>query len=328
MLAVRRATHACRAVQAEWTPAAAIVKGDRSPVTVADFASQALIGQALRDASPDVPVLAEEGTDLLRRGEHRATLEAVVRQVQDVLDRRVDPEDALRWIDHGRTADGTEGRFWTVDPIDGTKGFLRGDQYAVALALVEAGRPVLALLGCPNWPSPSADRPRGSLLVAERGRGTVRASLDGTPTSAADPFDGATRLRVDEGRQTAAIRLVESVEAAHSAHGVSARIVARLRIQKPPLRLDSQVKYGAVAAGEASVYLRVPTSKAYRENVWDHAAGALLVEEAGGRVTDAWGGELPFGKGRGLAAGRGILATNGRVHDDVVVAVRAEMDPP
>ena len=58
-------------------------------------------------------------------------------------------DEICSWIDHGGAVHYRE-RFWTLDPIDGTKGFLRGEQYAVALALIEGGEVVVAALACPN----------------------------------------------------------------------------------------------------------------------------------------------------------------------------------
>ena len=81
------------------------------------------------------------------------------------------------------------------------------------------------------------------------------------------------------------------------------------------MRIDSQCKYGAVARGEASIYLRLPTSESYREKIWDHAAGWMVVNAAGGRVTDARGQNLDFSLGRTLDQNRGIIATNGHLHD-------------
>ena len=85
------------------------------------------------------------------------------------------------------------------------------------------------------------------------------------------------------------VRFCESVESGHSAQGDAAAVAARLGITAPPLRMDSQAKYAVVARGEADIYLRLPTRADYREKIWDHAAGALIVAEAGGVVTDIYG---------------------------------------
>jgi 3'(2'), 5'-bisphosphate nucleotidase len=86
--------------------------------------------------------------------------------------------------------------------------------------------------------------------------------------------------------------------------------------------MDSQAKYGIVARGEAEIYLRMPTRADYRERIWDHAAGALIVEEAGGTVTDIMGRPLDFHHGRELSANRGVIVTNGRCHARVLEALR------
>lgn len=131
-----------------------------------------------------------------------------------------------------------------------------------------------------------------------------------------------TILRVSECSGPKAARVCESVEAAHSSHDDAARVAEHLGIATDPVRLDSQAKYGIVAAGEAEIYLRLPTRADYREKIWDHAAGALLVAEAGGTVTDVAGKPLEFHHGRELSANRGVIATNGHLHEQVLAALR------
>jgi 3'(2'), 5'-bisphosphate nucleotidase len=121
-------------------------------------------------------------------------------------------------------------------------------------------------------------------------------------------------------------RFCESVESGHSDQGQSAAIAARLGITAEPYRIDSQCKYAAVARGDASIYLRLPTRADYREKIWDHAAGMFVVECAGGRVTDVTGAPLDFRHGRRLEHNRGIVATSGRFHDEVVAAVLDVLD--
>jgi 3'(2'), 5'-bisphosphate nucleotidase len=133
--------------------------------------------------------------------------------------------------------------------------------------------------------------------------------------------DGANRITVSDITTTAAARFCESVESGHSDQGQSAKIASLLEITEEPVRVDSQAKYAIVAEGKAQIYLRLPTSKTYREKIWDHAAGMIVVEEAGGRVTDARGFPLDFGHGRMLENNSGVIATNGPIHDTVLSAV-------
>lgn len=311
--AVRQAVALCRAVRDEIQPEA-VAKADLSPVTVADLGSQALICRALAQAFPDDAVIAEEDSSQLRRPENAAMLGSVLRYVRAIRP-EADAASLRGWIDRGGAREYAE-RFWTLDPIDGTKGFLRGGQYAIALALVVEGTIEVAALACPNLPlEPGAIGPPGAILVAGRGRGASARPIDGD--------EPERSVRVSLLSDPAAARFCESVEAGHSAHDEAAAVAARLGISGPPARLDSQAKYAVVARGEAEIYLRLPTRPDYRERIWDHAAGALIVEEAGGVVTDVSGRRLEFTHGRDLAANRGVIVTNGRLHDRVLAALEA-----
>jgi 3'(2'), 5'-bisphosphate nucleotidase len=90
--------------------------------------------------------------------------------------------------------------------------------------------------------------------------------------------------------------------------------------------MDSQAKYGIVARGEAILYLRVPSPSEpeYREKIWDHAAGFLIAEEAGGKVTDIRGDPLDFSSGVKMEKNHGILVSNGILHDRVLKALKLE----
>ena len=126
--AVRKAARLMRVIQRE-TVVSSLEKGDKSPVTIADFASQALIGYTLSVEFPDTPLVAEETSTALRAPEGADLLAQVTTYVKRVLPDAT-PERVCDWIDHGGAEPGKQ--FWVLDPIDGTKGYLRGDQYAVA----------------------------------------------------------------------------------------------------------------------------------------------------------------------------------------------------
>jgi 3'(2'), 5'-bisphosphate nucleotidase len=112
------------------------------------------------------------------------------------------------------------------------------------------------------------------------------------------------------------------VEPGHTAHADTARIAEHLGFSVAPFRLDSQVKYATVARGSGEVYLEIPADRGHRDKIWDHASGALLVQEAGGKVTDIEGRPLDFRQGRTLASNLGVIATNGKVHDAILEAIR------
>jgi 3'(2'), 5'-bisphosphate nucleotidase len=319
--AVRQAARVCRTVQANLVTAATAEKKDKSPVTVADYASQAVVCMALHEAFPLDPIVGEEAADELRGTSDaaKALLDKVTASVRAVSEREIAETQVLDAIDRGGFAPepGKPGRYWALDPIDGTKGFLRGEQYAVALALVVDGQVVAGVLGCPNLPARDGGEP-GLLMRAVRGRGTSVLGLDES--------DVAKVVQVDGVRETRGARFCESVESGHSDQDSSARIAAVLGITAEPHRIDSQCKYAAVARGDASIYLRLPTRKDYQEKIWDHAAGVIVVEEAGGRVTDVRGAALDFWQGRTLAKNAGVICTSGAIHDEVVSAVKKVLE--
>jgi myo-inositol-1(or 4)-monophosphatase len=224
----RRAGEAIQRVRAEGFEV--LSKGDAGPVTRADHEADALLRAALPRIVP-AAWLSEETVD-----------------------------------DRGRL--GAE-RVWIVDPLDGTKEFVEGvPHYAVAVALVERGEPVLGVVHNPS---------SGETVAALRGHGAWR---DGTP------------VRVSEGRRLGASR-------SEIRRGEFEPFAADWEV----LPLGSIAwKLGLVAAGEiAATVSRGP------KHEWDVAAGAALVLEAGGRFTDCYGSPLRFNnafpKTKGVLAG-------------------------
>lgn len=307
--AVRKAAELCQAVQASITPEV-LDKKDHSPVTIADFASQAVICQAIGAAFPDNPIIAEEDSAALHLPENQQFLRDIY-QLINSHGYQASASDICHWIDQGGAAQSFK-KFWTLDPIDGTKGFVRGDQYAISLALFIDGELQIGVLGCPNFSSES--RGQRSLFYAVMGQGAYVCHLDRD--------DPPQRIHVSATVDPALARFCESYESSHSSHSESAMIAERLGIKTPPLRMDSQAKYAALACGEADIYLRLPSKPGYFEKIWDHAGGVLVAQEAGGRVTDLNGKPLDFSLGRELRSNRGIIVTNGPFHDEVLAAAQ------
>lgn len=312
--AVLSACRLCRGVQATLISAESIAKKDKSPVTVADFGAQAVVASRLRRAFANDPLVGEEDAAALR-GEANADLRRKVVASVKKIEPAMNEGAILEAIDRGQHEGGPTGRHWTLDPIDGTKGFLRNEQYAVALALIENGQVVLGVLGCPSLPHDGRkpDGPTGCLFIAVQGQGAVMRTLD-NPTE--------HKIHVTSINDPSRASFCESVESAHSAQDDSAKVAELLGITVPPYRIDSQCKYAAVARGDASIYLRLPTKKGYEEKIWDHAAGCIVIREAGGRATDVRGADLDFSLGRTLRNNLGVVVTNGVLHDRVIAAVR------
>ena len=313
--AVRQAAQLALQVQSEMVTSA-LTKEDRSPVTVADFGSQALIGRLLSEAFRGDVLVAEEDSQTLRQPEMASVLEQVAHFAGRFAPEAT-PGRVCDWIDHGRVD--SASRFWTLDPIDGTKGFLRFDQYAVALALVVDGQVQLGVLGCPNLSD--AYRPdiggEGSLVIAVRGKGAWTTSL-----ARPNDFD---RLQVSSRSEPSQARILRSFEAGHTNVDQIDAFSDALGVQAEPVRMDSQAKYAVLAAGKGDLLLRLLSSSKpdYKEKIWDQAAGSIILEEAGGRITDLSGTPLDFTRGRSLLNNRGILASNSLLHPAALSALRA-----
>ncbi|GAB4821949.1 hypothetical protein N2152v2_008995 [Parachlorella kessleri] len=340
--AVRLASQLCQAVQVELKAGEKSEKGDASPVTVADYGAQALVAWSLQQSFPEakLSLVAEEDAEDLRAPEGQAMLERITHLVNEALctlpspPEHLQPQQVADLIDCGGSQGGPVGRHWVLDPIDGTRGFVGMRQYAVCLGMLQEGQVVVGVLGCPNMPqaaisdedcddvaSRSFDESIGMLFAAQRGCGTYAGSL----WSEALPMQ---RVFVDD-LPPAQCQYMESFETKHSDHALAAGIAQEIGVELPSLRLDSQAKYGALARGDASIFMRFPPVT-YREKIWDHCAGSIVVEEAGGKISDATGQPLDFSQGRYLPLNPGqpgIIAATPSMHAAILNAFRKLANP-
>lgn len=335
-LAVQRAARLTKRVFHEKAKGT-VSKDDKSPVTIGDFGAQALIISALKANFPLDEIVAEEEAAQLREDTPlRDQIWELVKSTklddeaaEQLLGGAIkDPNAMLEIIDQGNSKGGNHGRIWTIDPIDGTKGFLRGGQYAVCLGLMVDGDVKVGVLGCPNLPVDDAapltadigtnatDEGRGVIFSAVQGQGATSRPLGTAGLAEGKPISMKPITEMSNAS------FCESVEAGHSDQGVAGQIAQKLGITKPSVRMDSQAKYGSIARGAGDIYLRLPTSKSYQEKIWDHAAGDLIVREAGGQVTDVNGNRLDFSVGRTLAENKGVIAAPAAVHDQVLKIVQ------
>ncbi len=293
-----------------------VVKSDGSPVTVADFSVQAVAGFYLSEYSESEILVAEETADFLARPEGKAIGEHVFRYVQRILPEATG-QQVCEWIDLGR---GTPaGRYWTLDPIDGTSGYLRGQQYAVALSLISGGKAQLSVLGCPClrdgcYPDPAGN----SVVLAVRGGGAWVSSLD-----LEEPL---RPLKVSTVEDFSRARVLYSVETDHNDRTMTDKVLKRCGVDLKPIALDSMAKYAVLAGGEAEFFCYLPTKKRagnFGLKVWDIAPGALVVEEAGGCITDL-AGNVPDYENIRVPLRGGVVISNGLLHDRLLSAFKLE----
>lgn len=202
------------------------IKDDHSPVTDADIAAHRMIVDALRQWTPDIPVVSEESAE---------------------------------WPDVSKSRN-----FWLVDPLDGTKGFIRrSDDFTVNIALIEDDRPVFGVIYIPV---------EETLYYGSEAYGAFRQKPDDAPRhirARSQPEEGATVI----------------VSMSHNTPATDA-FLANLEVHET-LHASSSLKFCRVAEGVADVYPRYG-----RTMEWDTAAGQAIVTAAGGRV-ETVGGE-PF----------------------------------
>ncbi|CAM9595726.1 unnamed protein product [Chrysoparadoxa australica] len=260
-----------------------ISKMDSSPVTVADFTVQAIVLGVLSGCFPEDGFIAEETSKVLC--EDDAALNAVVALVRRVFSSDLTAEDVCCLIDlGGRGHSPSSTRTWTNDPIDGTKGFIRGEQYCVALGMMDSGRPVVGVLGCPNLgdhvEGKEGELGEGQIFSASDNSGSYSRPMNSQFAQVQETKVGVIELRVLDASSASEARVLESVESGHSSHDLAAQVAEGLGISKPSVRMDSQAKYGCLARGQGGLYLRLPRA-GYVENIWDHLAGVVVVQEAG-----------------------------------------------
>ncbi|XP_010539644.1 PREDICTED: PAP-specific phosphatase HAL2-like [Tarenaya hassleriana] len=334
-------------------------KDDDSPVTVADWSVQAVVSWVLSEVFGvgNVSIVAEEDTKALSEVDSSGLLASVLNTVNESLaeapkyglpkpDKPLGPSEILEAIGRCNSTGGPGGRHWVLDPVDGTLGFVRGDQYAVALALIEDGKVVLGVLGCPNYPtkkecltngcrqimskmpgSVSDGSQKGCVMYAKRGSGQAwMQPLLGGGQELRFPNSGRL-LKVSSVDDPTLATVCEPVERANTNHLFTAGLTDSMGVKKQPLRVYSMVKYAAIACGDAEIFMKF-AHLGYKEKIWDHAAGVVIVEEAGGVVTDAGGRPIDFSRGVYLEGlDRGIVACSGRaLHDKIIGAVYASWD--
>lgn len=316
------------------------IKDDKSPVTIGDYAAQAIINNAIKLNFPNDEIVGEEDSqDLKVDNDESKILNSkildIINQVQAETNNSNEKlgtlntlQDIWTSIDLGNSKGGSKGRFWALDPIDGTKGFLRGDQFAVCLALIEDGKVVLGVIGCPNLPEKIISNDKSSGVVGGLYSAVIGLGSYYTPlfeTSDYLPLSKQSKIEMIQRQTPSELVVVEGVEKGHSSHSTQSQIKKLLgdklngEISKT-INLDSQVKYCVLASGQGDIYLRLPISDSYREKIWDHASGNLLITESGGQVGDITGKELNFGKGR-LLESKGVIAANKSVFKKVIESV-------
>ncbi len=301
------------------------------PVTIADFASQAVIINAIHHHFPQDTFVGEEDASMLRSSpELLDRVWALIQSskiVGDEVPRLESKEDVLRVIGLGGKEETSKGRVWMLDPIDGTATFLTGHQYAVSLSLVVDGEQKVGVLGCPNIKFGSSyvreeevDRDGlGTLLSAVKGQGAFQRSMG------LDGLGESTKMkRWKEVGSLSDLRFVNSMASSHISKTayLDAKKRCNLKTDEEIDLWSMHIKYAALAIGGVDCMIRIPPRKSYHGYVWDHAGGQLIYQEAGGKLTDVDGKSFNFGAGRKLENNWGVVAAPPSVHGQLLEVVK------
>ena len=302
-------------------------KADSTPVTIADFAAQAILICAIHSAFPSDGFVGEEAADALREDqllrqrvwELASSTHLDDEESESMLASPASMEELFECIDRGgRGLGGREGRIWMLDPIDGTAAFLRGEQYAVSLALLEDGKEVVGVVGCPNLSlvtgrveETSVDEEgMGLMLSAVKGEGAVIRPMG---TGGLRPARSIERS-LDGPMNVKDLHFVDCTISGMASHEKVRRVAEELGAVYPGARVwSSHMRYIALVVGGADFQVRIPL-KSKPVYVWDHAGSQLIFTEVGGRITDLEGKDIDFGRGRRLSNNWGLVAAKQGIH--------------
>ena len=340
-LTVQRASKLTKSILAA-VDKGALDKKDNTPVTIADFAAQALIISAVHAVFPEDGFVGEESAAALR--ESPELLERVWGLVSSfradagneekdgVLATPSTPEEMLSLIDlGGKGQGGSRGRVWVLDPVDGTATFIRGQQYVVCLALLVDGEQQIGVLGCPNLPVGASrvheeivDRHGdGQMIYAVAGQGAYIRPMN---YSSLGLLESATPIpKYPANLQRSDLRFVDCKASNSTDYEKHALVASKLGVPWPASvdLWSAQMRYVAVILnGGGNMLIKILQRDSYRSCLWDHVGGMLIAQEVGCVVTDLRGKPIDCGLGRTLAGAFGLICAPASVYPDVFKAVQ------
>ena len=263
-------------------------KLDESPVTTADMASQILIVSNIKKNFPEDLIIAEEG-DIFMDNQTEYIIQKCFNELN--LEDSFDFREVLNY--KGSNTD----RQWTIDPIDGTQGFLEGLVYAVGISFLKESDQKLAVIGIPNY-----NNKEQAIFIAEKEKG-AKASYG------ENEFKSIKVSKQD---------ILEESILYHSLHYDKPWVekFAELVGIKNRIQIDSMSKFCKIADGSADLYLK-PIDKIHSYS-WDFSPGVLIVKEAGGKISDLNGAPIHFLKDKLICDTPGLVASNSNLHLDII----------
>ncbi|KAL6920544.1 hypothetical protein FSST1_004570 [Fusarium sambucinum] len=306
----------------------AIEKDDLSPVTVADFAVQALLTATIKNAFPEDRVVGEEDASDLRQNP------VLMERVWDLLMRVAGDDDTpslcqlpstreqmCDLIDEcGASSPASTGRTWVFDPIDGTKTYLKGQLYAINMALLVDGEQVVGIVGAPNL-SIDAKVPLKNEDIDPKGEGCIFFAIKGHG-SYIRPLGSDQPRQLSPHASNQQVSFVTSSTVDSALDGVQEVIASRLNAEYPGNDLLPWVlRWAVLAMGLGNTTVWVYKRRDRYAKAWDHAGAMLLFEEAGGKITDVHGKKIDLTAGRKISSNFGFVAAPPDIHGRVLQTV-------
>ena len=264
-------------------------KEDDSPVTIADYATQIYIINKIMEQFPDDQIIAEEDESSFIDDIAKRSINSCYEALN--IGGNINIEKSLMKNDK------YSKRQWTVDPIDGTKGYQEGLSYAIGIGLMINSDPKICAIAVPNYKKFGK-----AIFISEKDKGSKFA----TNTSEFKP------IKVSHQSQLKQAKLCHSL---HYDEPWVMDFATRAEITNF-IQIDSMAKFCMIADGTADLYVK-PMNKS-RSFAWDFLPGILLVQEAGGTVTDLRGNKIEFNNDKCIVSTPGLIASNSIIHDDII----------
>ncbi|SPN74030.1 3'(2'),5'-bisphosphate nucleotidase CysQ,adenosine-3'(2'),5'-bisphosphate nucleotidase,3'(2'),5'-bisphosphate nucleotidase,Inositol monophosphatase family [Chlamydia serpentis] len=278
-------------------------KPDGSFITAADYGSQYYLKRELAQAFPDIPFIGEE---VLSPNEDHKKISEILKFTHQLAP-LTSSEDLFSNL---TPPPSPTSLFWLVDPIDGTTGFIKHRAFAVAVSLIYEYQPILSVMACPSYNYTfkvySAAKSHGLSILHSENLG---------------------RRILYDGRKPTRQFCEASLAALNQQHHATRKLSLGLPNTPSPRRLESQYKYALVAEGAVDFFIRYPFIHS-PARAWDHVPGAFLVEEAGGKVTDALGVPLEYNKETLLLNNHPVILASGNqeIHETTLTAIQSQLN--
>lgn len=264
-------------------------KEDDSPVTIADYATQIYIINKIMEQFPGDQIIAEEDDNSFLDHKAKRSINSCYEALN--IGENINIEKTLM------KKDKYSKRQWTVDPIDGTKGYQKGLSYAIGIGFMINSDPKICTIAVPNYKKFGK-----AIFIAEKDNGSKFAINN----SEFKPINVSPQSQLKQAKMCHSLHYDEPWVMDFATRAEIANFV----------QIDSMAKFCMIADGTADLYVK-PMNKS-RSFTWDFLPGILLVQEAGGTVTDLQGNSIELQNDKCVVSAPGLIASNSIIHDDII----------